>query len=463
MSFERFPRRDFLRWTALLSGIPFLKDTQAQEASEETARPKVIHVHHGRAARWPRTAGFYRNYVDANVVRMMLDQAVQTLKSGSVEQAWKAVFALTSNATRVLGIKLNCNNSSIPDGAGNEIDAIPEPVLAVIAGFIKAGGRPENVKVYDLTTSDGGRYIGQWFRNRIAASYPTVKICDQGVPTSGLWNAKTHVTWSSGYGTKPPDIRINDLVLQADYLVNVPLVKRHIGAGITLGYKNHFGSIDNCGKLHNYVYSDTTNASVLADIMGSPMYTGLKTIAKKTVLTVGDLLYGQPCKNYGLQPTPWTLFGKEWPNCLIVSDDPVAADSVMSDLLEGEPPGGSDCGDLASWRRRYLTFAEKKGQGIHEHVALTPGRRFDPALMTYSRIDYRFLDLCAGGADLKIRRVGSNTVRLEWTHYFSGNCEVWRATRRDFKDGIKLGTTRNGWWEDSGAPSTAYYRVDYIG
>lgn len=82
------------------------------------------------------------------------------------------------------------------------------------------------------------------------------------------------MTWSSGYTTTPPETRIYGVALDSDYLVNIPIVKRHGQANVTLGYKNHLGTISNADALHTWLFADSTGASVLADIMGSPVAPG---------------------------------------------------------------------------------------------------------------------------------------------------------------------------------------------
>ncbi|NJN64979.1 MAG: DUF362 domain-containing protein [Acidobacteria bacterium] len=248
----------------------------------------------------------------------------------------------------------------------------------------------------------------------------------------------------------------------ADYLVNVPIVKRHGQANVTLGYKNHLGSIDGADRMHAWLYNDVPEASVLADIMGSPVKPGdptVRSLAQRTVLTVGDMLYGQPCRNWGVVPTPWTIWGGEWPGSLIVSDDPVAADSVMLDILQSEP-GGSGCGSIRSWARRYLAIAQQKGQGVHESITLPVGQRFDPARLAYSAIDYRYLELWPSGADLHLSLLQNGAVLLEWEHYFPGAlCVVRRATQPDFSDAITLGVSPVGRYIDNSPVSPAYYRI----
>ena len=48
----------------------------------------------------------------------------------------------------------------------------------------------------------------------------------------------------------PPATRVTDLLIAARYLINMPIMKKHGMAGVSLTFKNHFGSIDNPAGLH---------------------------------------------------------------------------------------------------------------------------------------------------------------------------------------------------------------------
>ena len=145
-------------------------------------------------------------------------------------------------------------------------------------------------------------------------------------------------------------------------------------AGVTLGFKNHFGSIDGCDQVHwSVVPSDPDYLSTysgLVDIYNNHHF------KDKTVLTIGDGLYGARIDNSGEVPSPWPTFGNKSPKSLFFSKDPVAIDCVMYDFLEAEDgvPTGSD---------DYIKLTQAAGFGTFEHW---------DSQHQYHSIDYRRID-----------------------------------------------------------------------
>lgn len=169
---------------------------------------------------------------------------------------------------------------------------------------------------------------------------------------------------------EPPATKITDVLIDATYLINMPIMKTHGYTGVTLAFKNHFGTIDKPDPLHDYVGLSwsyyRTDYSLFVDLYRNPH------IAGKTILTIGDGLFAAK-DGTTAPPSPWTTFGSQVPNSLFFATDPVAVDCVMCDFLAAEIsiPAKSD---------DNLRLAGDAGLGVFE--------RGDPWGSGYDQIDY---------------------------------------------------------------------------
>jgi hypothetical protein len=192
----------------------------------------------------------------------------------------------------------------------------------------------------------------------------------------------TQITFHPPEGVTVPDEYVNLALMNATYLVNMPIMKgHHPFAGVTLGFKNHFGTIHDCGLLHDLVNVVTkppayrTDYNPLVDLIRSPLIGG------KTVLTVGDGLFG--ALYYNQAPETWHTFGDQVPNSLFFARDPVAADCVMHDLLLAELGA-----EVPEGTNNYLRLAGEAGLGVFEQG--NPWQ--EPYGSGYSSIQYTRLD-----------------------------------------------------------------------
>ena len=88
----------------------------------------------------------------------------------------------------------------------------------------------------------------------ILARFPDVRIWDP------FWYRRydNGITWESGnpdllIGHSHPsleDSRLPDQFLDFDYLINMPILKGHSGAGVTLAFKNNFGLVRHISRFH---------------------------------------------------------------------------------------------------------------------------------------------------------------------------------------------------------------------
>ena len=359
----KLSRRKFLLdATAAGAALAFGRWTPIRTRAQVPAH-RIVHTHSSEATYWDYATGWYGDYVSQSVVDAMTDRGVMALtNTTTLADAWRALIPAYA-AGQTVAIKINLNNASCGD-THQIIDALPQPINSVIRGLKAIGVAESNIRVYDVTHSLPGWHNGEMPTRLVAqvtALYPNVQFHsnESGCSTALGYSttASIHFNFPSG---KPEitDRPICNALVDATYLINMPIMKKHGMAGVTLGFKNHFGSFDHCDYVHWSVdlddgdYVSTYNG--LVDIYNNAH------IKNKTVLTIGDGLYGARIDNYSEVPSPWPTFGDKSPNSLFFSIDPVAIDCVMYDFLdaEGGVPAGSD---------DYLKLANTNGLGTFEH------------------------------------------------------------------------------------------------
>jgi hypothetical protein len=136
-----------LAWTQRLLGIPAARAQEPEltpqvylhivTRSDEPAKPCVVHVRDADATDWNGTDLFY-NAVDQDVVNSMVQTGLQLL-TGQESWAFEPVHPGGYLAGQKIAIKVNLNMSRNCDSHGNVIDALPQPVLALISGLVAAG------------------------------------------------------------------------------------------------------------------------------------------------------------------------------------------------------------------------------------------------------------------------------------------------------------------------------------
>jgi hypothetical protein len=362
---------------ALFLDRPFGRRAQARPRAVPPHR--VVHAHSPEATYWDYATGWYGDYVSQAVVDAMTDRGVMALTgTTTLADAWGALLPAYTAGQKV-ALKINLNNAGCTD-SDNVIDALPQPVNSVIRGLKTIGVSESDIYVYDVTHGGHQGAMPARLVNKIAALYPPVQYDAYAALCSILLHlgySSTEMIHFNVPAGKPSisDRPMCNVLVDADYLINMPIMKKHGMAGVTLGFKNHFGSLDHCDYVHwsvtlgggNY----TPDYNGLVDIYNNPH------IRDKTVLTVGDALYAARFNNYNEIPSPWPTFDDQSPNSLFFSVDPVAIDSVMVDFLdaEGGVPDGSD---------DYLVLAAASGLGAYE--------RWD-ASQQYHVIDYQRIEV----------------------------------------------------------------------
>ncbi len=330
---------------------------------------RVVEVRDPDATSWDYATGYYGDYVDQDVVDAMVTAGLLELTSeNTIAGAWGRLIPEFMPGEK-LAIKVNFNNTAA-DPPDNEIDALIHPVNALLDGLIAFGFAPEDLTVFDVTHAFHNGEMPQRFID--GCEYPGVNFVKY-VNNPSAFSDTAVISFSPPEPATISDRPIARVLVEADYVVSIPILKRHDYAGATLSFKNHLGSFDDCMQVHDHVFTGISgydpSYSALIDIFLNPHIGG------KTVLVLCDALYGNYEHLWG-DPTPWPQFGDDAPSTIFLGADAVATDCVALDVLYREGTVGDRADD-------YLELAGVLGLGVYERES-APG--------VYSLIDHRYLE-----------------------------------------------------------------------
>ncbi len=242
---------------------------------------KVVHSHH--AGVWSG------DKLEANALRQMLDASITELTGlNDAAEAWASLFGPDER----IAIKVNAfSNSTIWTHA---------PLVKAVAGSLQDAGIPaEQIFIYDSLSAfeDAGYEVNQ--------DGPGVR-CLKESDFSGEWQVVNSVA------------RLSSILQSCQALINIPVLKSHMMAGLTFALKNHFGSVSSPSALHRPI--DQTIAELNA----------LSPIKDRTRLIIGDILEA----NLRSKNT-WPYWEPDLKgDSILMSFDPVAHDTVGLQILE---------------------------------------------------------------------------------------------------------------------------------
>ncbi len=220
---------------------------------------------------------------------------MQFTGQNNLADAWASVFPSIS-PKEIVSIKVNCINSQLPTH--------PEVVNAIVNGLVSAGFSENNIIIWDRTNHE---LINSRFKYNIG---------DSGVRCFGSdqreWGYDKQVNVANR------NLRLSKILTSSDHIINVPVLKDHGMARVTLSMKNHYGSVNNPGILH-----DSECDPYIAELNNLP------DIKEKTRLIVLDGLLGIYIGGPGGSPQ----FAY---NSIIIGQDPVAVDYYGWKILESE-------------------------------------------------------------------------------------------------------------------------------
>jgi hypothetical protein len=282
------------------------------------------------------------------VNKMFADGIMKLTSTSSEEIAWDSIFHYY-NRTHGRGdvgytkgekivMKINMNGDSYTgtteEATLKHIDTSPQTVVAILSSLVYKVG----VAQTDITFGDPGRSIALEFWSKFNKNLTEVKYWGPKSVIPAISTTYIHSSDGTIATALPRDY------IDAAYMINVPVLKKHHRAGISLCSKNHFGtivaaegsafgwhfSLPCSDGMHQVTHGKYGEYRCFVDIMGH------KDLGGKTILYVIDGLWGST--NWAHPPIKWrmTPFNNDWPNSLFLSQDPVAIESVGLDFLFNE-------------------------------------------------------------------------------------------------------------------------------
>ncbi len=324
---------------------------------------RVVWIHEPNATDWDGygSAGLWSDdaHTDPAVVRKMVSRAIRGLAGRSTDaEAWDALFHYF-NARRGKGevgyapgekvaIKVNntlCHNASTTtfekrSSYRYNIDTSPQLIIALLDQLANVVG----VAQQDITIGDPGRIMPGFIYDRVYPEFPAVRYLSNlgglGRTAAEFSNVPSYWSTAAAAGTKQ-DLLPKSFA-EADYFINLAILKSHDQGGITVCGKNLYGALirnpDGSlgGKKYNYYNlhpalpknsAGSAKYRALVDLMGH------RELGGKSLLYVVDGLFAG--RNWSSEPVRWSMppFNGDWPSSLFVSQDPVAIDSVCNDFL----------------------------------------------------------------------------------------------------------------------------------
>jgi uncharacterized protein (DUF362 family) len=266
---------------------------------------------------------FSNKQIDQQSVKAMLEKGLKELTGkNSLAEAW-SVFIKPDDT---VGIKINCATGPLCLCASSK-----ELVNEIINGLKQVGIKEDNIIVWDRGEYEMVRCGWKVNRHKPGVKYygPEIKLVDQedmnGYDSECFIESeigavsRTNAAIKSGKRSYFAEIMSRKITK----LINVPVLKDHASAGVTLCLKNlGFGLVNNTARFHPAPYYC---APIMVDVCLHPM------VRKKTVLHILDALNG--LWNKGPDTKPDYIWQYK---SLIFGTDPVAIDRIGCEIIENK-------------------------------------------------------------------------------------------------------------------------------
>ena len=307
---------------AALGSARQLAVASRSESKSEAGSLRMPGPYRGRVAAIENTAVLVSGQYQAEQVRQMMRRGMMELTGADDwAGAWRRFF----EPGDVVGIKLNPVGQPL-------VKSDATIVREIIAGLEAAGVKRRDIVAYDryrhqFFTAGYDKWLPEGVRISYAAEdYDSVQQAIEGydpdhymdmaltLPSFGVENVTARRSYAARFITR-----------EVHKLVNVPVLKDHQSAGITLALKNlSHGLVNNVNRSHSSPSLNACNAFI-------PAVVAMPVIRNKAVLHILDGVKGV----YHGGPSARSEFVWEH-NTIYFATDPVSLDHVGWDVIDAK-------------------------------------------------------------------------------------------------------------------------------
>lgn len=310
---------------------------------------RVVWGHNPNIASWDGKTGFWweDRFNSQQETNKLLTQTLLNLTNAKNEKkSWESLFRFYNKSKKnadsgyqsgeKIAIKINMNNTDAHENT-NRINANPQLVLSLLSSLINEAGVPQE----NITVADPSRFITNNVFDKCHTAFPKVHIADHNGGEGREKAAFTENGFTYSFDFDKQTRKLATCFVEADYVINLALMKGHVGQGVTLSSKNFFGCLDieTDWRKNAHCSGFSQNKEGKRQYSVYPDFMGHKDLGAKTMLFLIDGIYGNKFVD-GIPEFKWNLtpFNKEWPNSLFASQDGVAIESVVLDFALTEWP-----------------------------------------------------------------------------------------------------------------------------
>jgi hypothetical protein len=240
-------------------------------------------------------------------------------------------------------VVVKLNFTSMGNGARNlseGMNSTPQLVLALLQQLIDTVGVAQS----DISIGDPYRSFSDDYWDKCHTRYPNVHYME-GLGTDG--REQTELTDEDVFFNSDDNFqsRLPKVYVEASYMINMPCMKSHGSAGITLAAKNHQGSVigpdqdpDNqgMGEYLHYDYPDNPDNRKMGMYRHLVDFMAHKYLGENTLIFIVDAIWSGRDWFGAVEKWQMAPFNNDWTSSLFLSQDAVAIESVGFDFLYNE-------------------------------------------------------------------------------------------------------------------------------